>query len=121
MFDRPLVIVRLLSSKNVSPSHASPRIPITAVIPAWQVLLLTIAAGDALANRHIIAAKASMTTAIVIGIETTTGLPSSLATRRRTGNSPAQTTTSTPPRNIHADNAARGCATAAISLCAADV
>ena len=45
--------------------------------------------------------------AIVIGIETNTG-SAAVRTRRSTGNKPHRTTTTTPARNIHADNPARG-------------
>src|SRR5688572_32519149 len=70
MFDRPPMITSLLAAMNVSPIQASPRIPMTAVIPAWQVLVVTIFATGALVNDSISAATPSMMMAIVIGMLT---------------------------------------------------
>src|SRR5690349_8670564 len=61
----------LLAAMNVSPSHARPRMPMTAVIPAWQVLVVTIFPTGAPQNTIINAASESMTIAIVIGMLTT--------------------------------------------------
>src|SRR5687768_7683779 len=68
MFDRPPMITSLLAAMNVSPIQASPRIPMTAVIPAWQVLVVTIFATGALVNDSISAAIPSMMMAIVMGM-----------------------------------------------------
>src|SRR5436190_10698817 len=92
---------------NVSPSHAKPRIPITAVSPAWQVFVFTIWSTGARVNNSIAAATVNITMAIVIGIETVTGA-STEPTLRNTGKSPQQTTTPTPARNNHAERPARG-------------
>src|SRR3954469_5592710 len=63
----------LLAAMNVSPIQARPKIPITAVMPAWHVLVVTILLTGAFVTRSMIAAMASMTIAIVIGMLTTTG------------------------------------------------
>src|SRR4051812_5995846 len=63
----------LLAAMNVSPSHARPRMPMTAVMPARQVFVFTIAAGGALVTISMSAAIASMTMAMVIGMVTVIG------------------------------------------------
>src|SRR4051812_27016034 len=73
MFDSPPMIGPLLAAMKVSPSHARPRMPMTAVMPAWQVLVVTILAAGALVTISMIAAIASITTAMVIGMLTTIG------------------------------------------------
>src|SRR3954471_22285944 len=73
MFESPPMIGPLLAAMNVSPSHARPRMPMTAVMPAWQVSVFTIAAGGALVTINMSAAIASMTMAMVIGIVTVIG------------------------------------------------
>src|SRR4051812_534845 len=73
MLESPPMIGPLFAAINVSPSHARPRMPITAVMPAWQVLVVTIWAAGALVTSSMIAATASITTAMVIGMLTTIG------------------------------------------------
>src|SRR4051812_32082164 len=73
MFESPPMIGPLLAAINVSPSHARPRMPMTAVMPAWQVLVVTIFAAGALVTRSMIAATASITIAMVIGMLTVIG------------------------------------------------
>src|SRR5689334_1605922 len=73
MLERPPMIGPLLSAMNVSPSQARPRMPMTAVSPALQVLVLTISPAGAPVTRIMMAARASITMAIVIGMLTTIG------------------------------------------------
>src|SRR4051795_2413120 len=73
MFESPSMMGPLLAAINVSPSQARPRIPMTAVMPAWHVLVLTIAATGALVSRRMRAAIASMMIAMVIGMLTVIG------------------------------------------------
>jgi putative transport protein len=58
---------------KVSPSQASPRMPMIAVMPDWQVLHRGTSATGALVTVRIIAATAIMTMAMEIGMERTSG------------------------------------------------
>src|SRR3954451_5303854 len=69
MLESPPMIGPLFAAINVSPIQARPRMPMTAVMPAWQVLVLTILSALAPVNRSMSAARAIMMMAIVMGME----------------------------------------------------
>src|SRR4051812_10926615 len=62
------MIVSLLALMNVSPSHAKPRMPMSAVTPDWHVLLFGTSAAGAFATARISAPTVIITIAMEIGI-----------------------------------------------------
>src|SRR5688572_21335693 len=99
---RPPMMASWFALIKVSPSHARPRMPMIAVMPDWQVLHVGTSATGALVTVRIIAATASMTIAIAMGMPTTTGSAVLPGTVRNVGNSPANTTSATPPKKMKA-------------------
>src|SRR4051812_12242678 len=69
------MITASLAEMNVSPNQASPRMPMMAVTPDWQVLHFGTSAGDAPVTTRITAAAVSMTMAMATGMPITMGSP----------------------------------------------
>ena len=83
---RPPIIVSWFALMNVSPSHASPRMPMIAVTPDWHVLHLGTSATGAFVTVRMIAATASMTMAMAMGIERMSGFSGSRDSPQRREN-----------------------------------
>src|SRR5215831_8826743 len=94
---------------KVSPNQASPKMPITAVKPAWAVLVLGIASIAGLVSHNMMAESASMTIWMVMVIDNGSILPLLPGNcGRRPGKKPETTIKATPARNIRALNRALG-------------
>ena len=85
---------------KLSPSHASPKMPITATTPARSVAVFGTSSTFTLVTSSMMAATDIMTISMTIGMPMAALAPGSL---RSSGKKPKTTTAATPTRNRNAD------------------